>query len=160
MYAHELTGAPKIPESFSSFLSSATVLRRKFGSVHIRFPPLLSVRAIMSNSEEEVGTMEPRAAESGGAGTVMQGLLGPRGVVAQATAAAVVNALVHNTVITSTGLAAAVEVPVIIFWRCQFLARAFCSSGATLQRLAQKLPTAGGMAWKLLITPCSSFVLI
>ena len=118
MYAHELTGAPKIPESFSSFLSSASVLRRKFGSVHIRFPPLLSVRAIMSNSaalfteepseEEEVDTMAPRAAESGGAGTVMQGLLGPRGVVAEATAAAVVNALVHNTVITSTGLAAAV----------------------------------------------------
>ncbi len=118
MYAHELTGAPKIPESFSSFLSSASVLRRKFGSVHIRFPPLLSVRAIMSNSaalfteepseEEEVDAMEPRPAESGGAGAAMQGLLGARGAVAEATAAAVVHALVHNTVITSTGLAAAV----------------------------------------------------
>jgi thioester reductase-like protein/1-acyl-sn-glycerol-3-phosphate acyltransferase len=118
MYAHELTGAPKIPESFSSFLSSASVLRRKFGSVHVRFPPLLSVRAIMSNDaasvtnepveNEEVNAMEPPVSESGAAGPVMQGLLGPRGQVAEATAAAVVNALVHNTVITSSGLAAAV----------------------------------------------------
>lgn len=119
MYAHELTGAPKIPESFSSFLSSASVLRRKFGSVHIRFPPLLSVRSIMSNAaaaaaaedasnEEDVDAMEPRVAESDGPSPTTKSLLGSRGQVAEATAAAVVDTLVRNTVVTSTGLAAAV----------------------------------------------------
>jgi hypothetical protein len=128
MYAHELTGAPKIPESFSSFLSSASVLRRKFGSVHIRFPPLLSVRAIMSeavtaasaedaSNQGEVDATEPhitesegtaRIAESEASAPAMQALLGARGQVAEATAAAVVSALVRNTVVTSTGLAAAV----------------------------------------------------
>jgi 1-acyl-sn-glycerol-3-phosphate acyltransferase len=119
MYAHELTGAPKIPESFASFLSSASVLRRKFGSVHIRFPPLLSVRAVMSeidsasaaeaaSEDGEVAAMKPRGAEAFGGGVAMQGMLGPRGQVAEATAAAVVRSLVRNTVVTSAGLAAAV----------------------------------------------------
>jgi thioester reductase-like protein/1-acyl-sn-glycerol-3-phosphate acyltransferase len=119
MYAHELTGAPKIPESFSSFLSSASVLRRKFGSVHIRFPPLISVRTIVSETEaavalddscegRDVVNLDSHNAESGGAVPAIKSLLGPRGRVAEATAAAVVNTLVRNTVTTSTGLAAAV----------------------------------------------------
>jgi len=119
MYAQELTGAPKIPESFASFLSSASVLRRKFGTVHIRFPPLLSVRAVMSEIDAasaaeaarediEVAAKESSAAEAGGGGAAVQGVLGPRGQVAEATAAAVVRSLVRNTVVTSTGLAAAV----------------------------------------------------